>query len=479
MKQLKRILTICCCFVMVFAVSLGVFAAEDAMEFEQDTELLSTGVFPADTGLTFPSLFPIYNADTEAYEDKTYFVPSVVLSSGIDVSKHQGNIDWKAVKNAGVDFVFVRVAYRGYETGNLGEDSYFRKNIEEAQKAGIRVGAYVYSQAVNEDEAREEAAYLMHRVANYKMDMPLVFDYEFAGKDTRLYNAYFKDLTLNKEKGTDVCLAFCDYVKANGYDAMVYANASMLSSNLNADRLGETAEIWLANFNDKPTYGNNIDYWQYSDKGKVKGIGGNVDCDFAFVNRSYASGSGCFPFTDVNGGQWFYDEVKYAYDHDLFNGIEWDTFSPNNTMTRAMLVSVLYRMSGSPAVSGKTAFTDVVDNSWYESAVIWAVQNGIVKGVTETTFEPESTITREQMASLLHRYAAYRGYGILGLADLGRFSDSGKIADYAVPAMRWAVARSYISGFPDSTLGPQKGATRAEVASILQRFCDGNRVYEQ
>ncbi|MGN0962572.1 MAG: GH25 family lysozyme, partial [Clostridia bacterium] len=228
MNSIKKILTICSSLVLVLGLSAGVWADDPLDKIERESELFPAGFLPYDVGMTFPSLFPVWNDTTQQFEDCTYTVPSVVASSGIDVSRYQGNIDWQAVADDGVDFAFIRVAYRGYETGRLQEDAYFRRNIEEAQKAGIRVGVYIYSQAVTEDEAREEAAYLIHRIAGYQMDLPLVFDYEFAGANSRLRNAY-DNKTLNAEKGTDICLAFCRYVESFGYDSIVYANKSMLN----------------------------------------------------------------------------------------------------------------------------------------------------------------------------------------------------------------------------------------------------------
>ena len=399
MNSIKKILTICSSLVLVLGLSAGVWADDPQGESEREVERLSSGIFASDVGMTYPSLFPIWNDTTNQFESRTYTVPSVVTSSGIDVSRYQGNIDWQAAAADGVDFAFIRVAYRGYETGKIQEDSYFRRNIEEAQKAGIRVGVYVYSQAVTEDEAREEAAYLMHKIAGYQMDLPLVFDYEFAGKTGRLYDAY-KNGNLGREKATSICLAFCRYVKSFGYDSIVYANASMLNNQLNADKLEDETEIWLANYTTNTAYRGDFEYWQYTSSGQVDGIYTKVDCNFAFVNRSYRSGNGCFPFVDVTSA-WYYNSVKYAYEHDLFAGTSWNRFDPDGIMSRAMLVSVLYRLDGSPKVEGNSDFNDL-SQDWYKDAVLWAKQNGIVSGVSDVSFAPNQPVTREQMAAILY-----------------------------------------------------------------------------
>ena len=475
MNSIKKILTICSSLVLVLGLSAGVWADDPLDKIERESELFPAGFLPYDVGMTFPSLFPVWNDTTQQFEDCTYTVPSVVASSGIDVSRYQGNIDWQAVADDGVDFAFIRVAYRGYETGRLQEDAYFRRNIEEAQKAGIRVGVYIYSQAVTEDEAREEAAYLIHRIAGYQMDLPLVFDYEFAGANSRLRNAY-DNKTLNAEKGTDICLAFCRYVESFGYDSIVYANKSMLNQQLNADRLEKETEIWLANYTTNTSYSGKFQYWQYTSSGQVDGIQTKVDCNFAFVNRPYHSGNGCFPFVDASSTAWYYNSVKYAYDNDLFNGTSWNRFEPESTMTRAMLVSVLYRMEGSPNAEGNSGFNDL-SQDWYKDAVLWAKQNGIVSGVSTTSFAPNQPVTREQIASILYRYAAYKNYNVLGLTDLSGFGDAQNVSAYAVIPMQWAVKEGYISGFPGKILAPRQGATRAQVASVLERFCKANSVH--
>lgn len=475
MNSIKKILTLCGSLVLMLGLSAGVWADDPLGETEREVEPLFSGIFSSDVGLTYPSLFPIWNDTSNAFESRTYVVPSTVESSGIDVSRYQGNIDWEAVANDGVDFAFIRVGFRGYETGNIAEDTYFRQNIENAQKAGIRVGVYIYSQAVTEDEAREEAAFLMHKIAGYTMDMPLIFDYEFAGKTGRLYDAY-KAGNLSREKATNICLAFCDYVESFGYDSMVYANASMLTNQLDADRLEQNTEVWLANYTTNTSYKKKFNYWQYSESGKVDGVSTKVDCNFAFVKKTYSSGSGCYPFIDTPSDAWYYNSVKYAYDHDLFNGTSWNRFDPESTMTRAMLVSVLYRMEGSPSVTGSTGFTDLTQ-SWYQNAVLWAKEKNIVSGMSATSFAPNQPVTREQMAAILYRYATYKSYDVLGLSDLNEFRDAQSISSYAVMSMQWAVSKGYITGFPEKTLVPQGSATRAQVASILNRFCETNPVY--
>lgn len=180
------------------------------------------------------------------------------------------------------------------------------------------------------------------------------------------------------------------------------------------------------------------------------------------------------PFLDVAPGAWYRESVQYAYDRELMYGTSTTKFSPEARATRAMLVAILYRMDGSPAIQGISAFHDVAAGCWYTSAVIWATENGIVAGVNDTEFRPNDYITREQVAAILYRYARYRGCDVNGDAALNTFPDADKVSPWAAAAMGWAVARGLISGSlrnGTAYLEPRQGATRAQLASLLHRFC--------
>ena len=174
------------------------------------------------------------------------------------------------------------------------------------------------------------------------------------------------------------------------------------------------------------------------------------------------------PFTDVKEGDWFYGAVKYAYENGLMNGTGETIFAPNGTMNRAMIVTVLYRLEKSPAVTTAAKFTDVPAGQWYSDAVAWAAANNIVNGYDETTFGPMNAVTREQMAAILYRYEQYKGMDTVTLEEnLSRFPDKDKVSAYAVPAMQWAVGQKVINGNADGTLNPTGTATRAQVAQIF------------
>ena len=178
------------------------------------------------------------------------------------------------------------------------------------------------------------------------------------------------------------------------------------------------------------------------------------------------------PFVDVNEGDWFYDAVVYAYQNELMDGVGGNRFAPNSETTRAQLVTILYRLEGQPAVSGDLPFTDVEAGIWYTDAILWAAQNNIVNGVSDTEFAPGDDLTRQQLVTILYRYAESKGYDVSASADLSGYPDAGQVQDYAQPAMAWAVAENIIQGMEDGTLKPAGNASRAQIATILMRFCE-------
>lgn len=177
------------------------------------------------------------------------------------------------------------------------------------------------------------------------------------------------------------------------------------------------------------------------------------------------------PFTDVQETDWFYNAVSCAYVNGLFNGTSNTTFSPNDSMTRAMLATVLYRMAGEPAGVGENApFDDMAMDSWYTDAVAWANENGIVAGYGNGLFGGNDSITREQLVVMLYRYAKFMKHDTAAAGDLSAFTDAGDASDWAVEALRWAYAEGLITGRTATTIVPQGTATRAEVATLLMRF---------
>lgn len=223
------------------------------------------------------------------FMDKTYTHQDRFVSSGIqqgiDVSYHNGTLDWSTIKAAGVDFAILRAAYRGYGTeGTLVRDAKFAEYMQGAMSQGIPVGAYIYSQAITTAEAVQEANYILNIVRGYSLDLPIVFDYEFAGVKSGRLDSAWSSGKLNKSKMTDIALAFCDTIKNAGYDAMVYANKTFLSKNLDHEVIENAGyEIWLAHYTTNTNYTGDYKIWQYTSSGKIPGIANKVfDCNFMY-----------------------------------------------------------------------------------------------------------------------------------------------------------------------------------------------------
>ena len=174
-------------------------------------------------------------------------------------------------------------------------------------------------------------------------------------------------------------------------------------------------------------------------------------------------------FVDVAPDAWYKDAVQYAYDNGLMTGVSADAFAPEATTTRAMIVSILARLEGVTTAQA-AGFADVDDNDWYATAVNWAANVGVVNGYEDNTFQPNTAITREQLAAILMNYAAYKGYDVSARADLSHYSDADSISSWANDVLLWAVAEGLLTGVTDDTIAPQAHATRAQVAAILQRF---------
>ena len=195
---------------------------------------------------------------------------------GIDVSSHQGAIDWETVAESGIKFVMIRVGYRGYETGMLNLDERMQENYEGAKAAGLRVGAYIFSQAVTVEEAEEEARFILEAIKDWELDMPVVFDWEHK-KEGRTLN-------LDSRIVTDCAIAFCDLVRQAGYEPMVYFNPHHAKRFFHLWEL-EAYPFWLAYYTDLMDYSYKVEMWQYTNIGYVPGIETGVDISIYFVEE--------------------------------------------------------------------------------------------------------------------------------------------------------------------------------------------------
>ena len=194
-----------------------------------------------------------------------------------------------------------------------------------------------------------------------------------------------------------------------------------------------------------------------------------------YMNGSKTVYAAWEPFDDAGRGDWFYDSVVYVYENGLMDGVSDTLFDPDGTVTRAQLVTMLWRLDGEPSVNYALPFTDVSGGEWYAEAVRWAAGEGIVNGVSETEFAPNAAVTREQLAAILHRYAQHKGYDVsIGEStNILSYSDFASISEYAISAMQWVCGEGIITGVTESTLEPRGTATRAQSAAILMRFLEG------
>lgn len=238
------------------------------------------------TALSVLTGIPSHTYDQSAFSKLengriTYQSNTIAVKHGIDVSVYQGDIDWNAVKADGIDFAIIRVAARGYEDdGRLVEDPNWQTNLQGALDAGLSVGVYLFSQAISPQEAEEEAAFLLSRIAPYDITYPVVFDWEPFDHEARTSN-------ISSETLTQSCIAFCEAVRAAGYTPMVYANLTTSFLQYDLRKLSDYP-FWLAQYRDTPTFFGTFQMWQYSSTGTVSGISAPVDLNLSFVDYGAA-----------------------------------------------------------------------------------------------------------------------------------------------------------------------------------------------
>ncbi len=207
------------------------------------------------------------------------------IYQGVDLSKHNGTVNFAKMKKAGVKYVILRAGYRGYATeGTLNKDIKFDEYIAAAAKQGLDIGIYFYSQAITETEAKNEAKKTVSIIKKYKkyINLPVAFDYEFAETSKGRFDSAWKSGKLNKKKCTKIAKAFCEQIKSSGYEPMIYANKSFLNTVIDGKALGKTYPIWLAHYITKTDYDGTYYIWQYSSKGTVNGVEGYVDSNFLY-----------------------------------------------------------------------------------------------------------------------------------------------------------------------------------------------------
>ncbi|MBQ9045684.1 MAG: S-layer homology domain-containing protein [Oscillospiraceae bacterium] len=329
--------------------------------------------------------------------------------------------------------------------GGVCINCYARGNVEIVSKYSMYLGGFVGMAASSSE----------HRQCYYNTDA----DQKIAGEPVaeKRYAGKFvnESAEANAQAQTAAVMTsetFADMLNANR--AALSDTLAQVRSTLGADVNGSSKYHSLYYNGD----GSDLNAWMLADGtvGFTKVCDGGENCPSKI-------------FRDVDQSLWYHEAIDYVVVKGLFNGTSPTTFEPDTAMTRAMLVTVLHRMEGAPAPKTQAAFTDLTQD-WYRDAVAWAAENGIVSGMSETTFAPDAKVTREQAMTMLMRCAAFKGLDVTAAADLSAFGDAGSVSMWAEPAVRWAVAARLIQGMPDGTLQPQGGSTRAQVATILMRF---------
>lgn len=299
MKEQKRrsrgltIILLLLALLLLAAVVWGVGSAlQKLMAYSQDTQIGTQqseeevpGQSVEDAESTIPDA--LEGLPRNRYEPSGFYSEDGILRyetdsvegvPGIDVSSHQGEIDWQQVKDAGIEFAMIRVGYRGYETGELALDEYFTHNVEGALAVGLQVGVYFFSQALNEEEAVEEAEYVLEQLADYEITYPVIFDWEEVSVPARTDE-------MNMLLLTACAKAFCQRVEEEGFRAGVYFNQAYGYQQFNLLSLKDHI-FWLAQYEDVPTFVYNFQMWQYTNEGSVPGISTNVDLNLCFWSKS-------------------------------------------------------------------------------------------------------------------------------------------------------------------------------------------------
>ena len=371
---------------------------------------------------------------------------------GLDVSVWQGEIDFAQVKAAGKTVVYIRAGY------GHAEDTRFRENAAKAREAGLKTGFYFYVTAENPAQARQQAAYFAELLREVSYDCRPAVDFEQYG-------------SLSHAQLNAIALAFAQTLEARtGITPVFYTNAYSAAS-IWEESLTRYP-LWIADYGPKEP--ESIGPWrswvgfQYEDSGRVPGIAGNVDLD-RFTEGVFVE-EVSQPFADVSPKAWYGPAVLDLYQKKLLQGVAPHRFAPDSPALREEVVALLYRMAGSPAVSGASGFADVPAGAWYAAPLRWAEEKGIAQGVGASYFAPTQAVTRQEMAVFLYCYGQEAGYDVSGQSSLSRYADRGAVAPWAQEAVQWAVAEGILQGTASDTLAPNAMADRAQMAVMADRF---------
>ena len=384
----------------------------------------------------------------------------------IDVSYHNGTIDWKKVKADGIEGVIIRCGYRGSANGSLNTDTQFYNNIKGAKAAGLKVGVYFFSQAITASEGAAEADYSINLVKNsgVSLDLPVVIDiehYPSSGKG-RLGAA-----NLSKSAQTSVAEAFCERAKSKGYVPMIYASSAYLVGDMNGAYLANKGySIWMARYRYAAYSSSSIFYnepvamWQCTSQAAVNGINTEVDLNYWY---GY--------FKDVtNPNDFWYKPIMWAVDEGITTGWADGTFRPWNSCNRAATATFLWRMAGRPEPEGEQSFSDKTGNAEFDKAISWADEQGITTGWSDGTFRPWNTSNRAAIVTFLWRYAGCpEPESIATFKDMP--SDTAENQDFR-KAISWAAEKGITTGWSDNTFRPWVDCNRAAIVTFLYRYAN-------
>ncbi len=389
------------------------------------------------------------------------------IGKGVDVSEHNGTIDWAAAKDDGIDFAIIRVGRIIHSSNDARLDYQFERNASECERVGVPYGIYIYSYATNTDQASREADFVIEALRGYDVSLPVYYDLEESSLES----------TSNRSLLASLASTFCNKVKDAGYDVGVYANLNWWNNYL-TDSVFDQWDRWVAQWpattsseqRKKCEYTGTLRIWQCAgdEYGLVNGITTATDLDLLMD----------YPFgADPNA--WYVTEGAYDYvtSNGLITGYSSINWGGNDSLTRGQLATILWRMSGKPIVEGAQSFDDVNYSEYYGDAINWARSVGVITGYYDDgqyrTFGPEDAVSRQDFATMLARYASnVNGYNTWSNCEaLDAKVDSDQVADYARESMGWAVDKGIINGQGGVYLAPYTNASRAEAASMVYRYC--------
>lgn len=343
-KILALIMSVCLLssFMSVYAEDTDYINEDDPMTYRNSVDFFEDedGNICEEAGIAVESMNSL-KQDQLIHQDR---FSGTTKRIGIDVSEWQKSIDWNVMKDQGVEFAIIRVGYRGYVSAKLVEDSQARKNLEGAKAAGIRVGVYFYSKALNESEARQEADFIKNVVGNTSLDLPVFMDVEYDGEEDRLWNA-----SLSNERQTSIVCAFIDECARYGYSAGIYASANVLKKRMNADEIADKGYVWLAHWTDDTNYSGRYNFWQYNGSAGgvvLNGAYGALDTDVWYddgtVFNNIATSVDMYRVYNPNSGEHFYTSDVKEKDHIVsvgwkYEGIGWYSADPNDSSSIPVL----------------------------------------------------------------------------------------------------------------------------------------------